>query len=255
MITASVLATAASILPLSYLVDYYGKKPALILSIAGTILSLLAMIAFPSRLLFLMLNMILGIFLALTQVSLGSADSRLMSLMERVRYYSLPLAFSIFTNYAVSYLPKWMGAGRGAANHEAELALAGVVVVVLFIFIDSQYNSRTQAKVPKRAYARLNVGGISIPLINEEQAQEEAFDPFDSIAEEVNFLLQGVLNKHQYAGPPVEIEENSVGDLVIRIEGQGEYIGVDQLPEGEVKRLIGLATTIWVDQGMSALDD
>jgi MFS family permease len=249
LITASVMATTASVLPLSYIVDYFGKKESLIFSIAGTILSLVIMVIFPSRLLFLMMNMILGMCQALTQVSIGPAETRLMTLLDRVLYYSVPLAFATGVNYAVAYLPNWFTVGRGHMSYESELTVIGVIAIILFVFIDGQYNSHAQKRAPKSVYLRLNVGGLSIPLITDEDGEEyqEDHDYIDSIAEQVNFLLQGVLLKEEYDGPAITVVENEVGDLVISIEGVGDYIGVDALPEGKTKEYLKRASDLWVE--------
>ncbi|MEE4194532.1 MAG: hypothetical protein V2J07_04965 [Anaerolineae bacterium] len=246
LITASAMAMVVSVLPLSYIVDFTGKKRALIFSIVGTIAVVLIMVIFPNRWVFLFLNMFLGMFQALTQVSLGSEDSRYMTLLDRVMYYSLPLAFSVAVNYASAYLPNWIEMLPGSLSYDSELALIAVVMVGVFVFVDGQYNSHTAKRTPRRVIARLNVGGFSIPLIiDDDELQEPDFDPLDTIAEQVNFLLQGVLTKAEYAGPSVTIVENEDGDLVFVFEGEGEYIGINDVPEGEAKELIRKAVDLW----------
>lgn len=252
LITASVMATAASILPLSYIVDYVGKKPSLIFSIGGTIISVAVMFLFPSRIVFLMLNMMLGMFLALTQVSMGSDDTRYMKLIDRVMYYSLPFAFSAAVNYLISYLPGWLGFISGSSAFDNELILVGIVGVGLFVLLDSKYNQQVRQTTPRRVIARFNVGAISIPLIveNDEGEFPEPFNPFDSIAEQVNFLLQGVLTGAGYDGPPITITENLEGDLTISMGDGKEYLGVDNMPEGREKEWVQRATNLWVEQNL-----
>lgn len=249
LITASVMATAASVLPLSYIVDYFGKKESLIFSIVGTLISLLTMVLFPSRILFLMMNMILGMCQAMTQVSIGPGETRLMSMLDRIIYYSLPLGFATAVNYVAAYLPQWIDFSRVTNNSQIVLMSIVAGAMMAFLLVDAKYNSHARKKTPKAVYLRLNVGGLSIPLITDEDGEEydEDYDYIDSIAEQVNFVLQGVLLKEKYDGPAITVTENDDGDLVIAIEGGQEYIGVDTMPEGKTKELLKKATDIWVE--------
>jgi hypothetical protein len=249
LITASVMAMAVSVLPLSYIVDFVGRRSSLIFSISGTILTLVVMLLFPSRWVFLLLNMSLGMFQALTQVSLGSDDSRYMKLFDRVVYYSLPLAFSVAMSYVSSYLPEWLGLTLSSMNDQTIVTLVFVTVIGGLVFVENQYNHHTRQTTPRRVIARLNVGSISIPLIVDEGDEfEEEFTPFDSVAEQVNFVLQGILLEDEYSGPEILITENLDGDLVIVVEDEGSYLGVGQMPEGDAKTFVQRATDHWVEQ-------
>lgn len=246
-ITASVMSMAISVLPLSYIVDYAGKRYSLIFSIIGTVMSLLIMILFPSRLLFLMLNMILGTCQALTQVSLGSENSRYMKLMDRFIYYSLPLAFAIFTNYAISYLPNWLGFGRDISDSQIEFIFIGIVALAIFIYADSQYNNQMRTKTPRRVVMRLTVGNTSIPIMVREEEEDEVLPPIQSIADQVNMVLQGMLQQENYEGPDIKIDEDFDQEVIITVEGEGTYSGVEQMPEGEARALVQRATDRWVE--------
>lgn len=250
LITASVMATAVSLLPLSYIADYVGRKPSLIFSIAGTILLVIVMFLFPSRMMFLMLNMMLGMFLALTQVSLVSEDARYLKLLDRVLYYSVPFAFSVFSNYFISYLPQWINPQRGASAFQNELILVGVVGIALVIFIDAQFNKHARQTTPSRVIARLDIGDISIPIMVADAYGEsqEPIDPFESVAEQVNFILQGVLREADYHGPAIDITENLDGDLLVVIGEEKEYLGVEHMPDGEARTFVQRATDLWVEQ-------
>ena len=249
LITASVMAMVISVLPMSYLVDFAGKKRSLYLGIGGTFLCLLIMVLFPSRWVFLIFNILLGMYQALTQVSLGSEDTRYLRLFERVIYYLPSLVLVTLTNYAAIYIPQWIHAFDEVTGYENQLYIVGLVSVALFVFIDSQYTQHTRGMTPKRVITRFNIGGVTIPLIiDSDEDEEEDFSLFNSVAEQVNFILQGLLLESKYAGPEIQITENLEGDLLITVEGMGEYFAVDHMPDGEARSFVQQATDLWVKQ-------
>ena len=248
LITASVMVAVVSILPLSYIVDWVGKRRSLTVGIAGMVLSLLFMFIFPSRAMFLTMNMLLGFCQALTQASTGPEQTRYLTVMQRMFYYSIPVAVATFSNYAIGFFPWGLDIEVDPLGDAGIFYLVGAAVIALFSFMDSRYLSETQ----KKSALRFNIGGVEISLntlMNDEDAEEE-FIPFPSVALQVNFILQGVLQGQNYQGPSIEIGENIAGDLVVIVESQGEYIGIDEIPEGKVKTLVQQARDIWVEQNL-----
>ena len=252
LITASVMAMVISVLPMSYLVDFAGKKRSLYMGIGGTFLCLLIMVLFPSRWVFLIFNILLGMYQALTQVSLGSEDTRYLRLFERVIYYLPSLVLVTLTNYAAIYIPQWIQGFDGFSGYENQLYIVGLVSVALFVFIDGLYTQHMSGTTPKRVISRFSIGGTTIPLIIDSEEEDEEILPFDSVAEQVNFILQGVLLDEDYTGPEIHITENFDGDLLIVVGEREEYLGVEYMPEGTEKTLVQRATDLWVEQNFKA---
>lgn len=113
LITISSLTALIAAFPMGYLSDVLQRKTAMILGSLGTALSVGLMLLFPTRWMFLVMNVVMGATQALTQISTGPFVVENSTKVERAYLYSFSMGFMNTANFAGNwlggYLPKWMG--------------------------------------------------------------------------------------------------------------------------------------------------
>lgn len=134
LIAISSLTALLSALPMGYLVDRLGHKPALLLGSGLSGVVVLIMVLFPSAGVFLVMNALLGLAQSLSGVTMGPFLMENSGEQERTYLFSfasgLQTASAFVGNWVGGYLPTWLGALRGVSPTSAQayaLALATIV--------------------------------------------------------------------------------------------------------------------------------
>jgi hypothetical protein len=74
--------------------------------------------------------------------------------------------------------------------------------------------------------------------------------PFDSIAVQINAVLQDMLLHENYQGTAIHLDENEAGDLVVWV-GSQSYIGLDNVPDAQVTEIVRRAAQRWTDKNLA----
>ncbi|MCX8025663.1 MAG: MFS transporter, partial [Thermanaerothrix sp.] len=134
LIALSSLSALLSALPMGYLVDRLGHKPALLLGSGLSGLAVVVMVLFPSVGVFVSMNLLLGLAQSLSGVTMGPFLMENSGEKERTYLFSftsgLQTASGFIGNWVGGYLPTWLGAWRGVAPTSATayaLALGAIV--------------------------------------------------------------------------------------------------------------------------------
>jgi MFS family permease len=158
LITIGSLTALIAAFPMGYLSDILQRKTAMILGSLGTVISIVVMLLFPSRLMFLMMNVVLGASQALTQISTGPFVVENSAKVERAYLYSFSMGFmntaQFVGNWVGGYLPKWMGLWRGVSSITTtaygwalSVAAIGALLSVLpFLFIRQKNRGEIQER-------------------------------------------------------------------------------------------------------------
>ena len=148
--TVSSLTALIAAFPMGYLSDILSRKTAMILGSLGTMISVVTMLLFPSRTVFLAMNVIMGASQALSQISTGPFVVENSTKVERAYLYSFSMGFMNTANFAGNwiggYLPKWMGLWKSVTATSTTayawalgVAAIGFLLGVLpFLFIRNQ---------------------------------------------------------------------------------------------------------------------
>ncbi len=147
LITTSSLTALLSALPMGYLVDHIGHKTALILGTAVLGLAVGVMVIFPSALVFVLMNIVLGLAQSLTGVTMGPFLMENSGEKERTYLFSftsgLQMASAFFGNWIGGYLPTWISTLQGSTPTSpsayggalAAIAIAGSVGILPLLFL------------------------------------------------------------------------------------------------------------------------
>ena len=141
LITVGSLTALIAAFPMGYLSDILQRKTAMILGSLGTAVSVALMLLFPSRWMFLLMNVVMGASQALTQISTGPFVVENSTRVERAYLYSFSMGFmntaNFVGNWLGGYLPKWMGMWQqvGATTTPAYVWALSVVVITAFLGI------------------------------------------------------------------------------------------------------------------------
>jgi MFS family permease len=134
LIALSSLSALLSALPMGYLVDRLGHKPALLLGSGLSGLAVVAMVLFPSVGVFVSMNLLLGLAQSLSGVTMGPFLMENSGEKERTYLFSftsgLQTVSGFIGNWVGGYLPTWLGTWRGVAPTSATayaLALGAIV--------------------------------------------------------------------------------------------------------------------------------
>jgi MFS family permease len=134
LIALSSLSALLSALPMGYLVDRLGHKPALLLGSGLSGLAVVAMVLFPSVGVFVSMNLLLGLAQSLSGVTMGPFLMENSGEKERTYLFSftsgLQTVSGFIGNWVGGYLPTWLGVWRGVAPTSATayaLALGAIV--------------------------------------------------------------------------------------------------------------------------------
>ncbi len=123
-------------LPIGYLGDRLGRKRSMLLGAVTTSLSVLLMVAFPSRWIFFAMNGVLGMAQSLMAVT--TAPFLMENSSEKERTYLFSFSFGLQTlagfvgNLAGGYLPGWFGAWQNV-DPTSSTAYAGALLGVVSI--------------------------------------------------------------------------------------------------------------------------
>lgn len=159
LITTSSLTALLAALPMGYLVDRIGHKPALI--IGGLVVSaaIAGMVFFPSAPTFVLMNIVIGLAQSLAGVTMGPFLMENSGEKERTYLFSfssgLQMASAFFGNWIGGYLPTWMAGLQGSTPTSpdayawalAAIALAGAAGAVPLFFLRAPRISREARSV------------------------------------------------------------------------------------------------------------
>lgn len=150
LITVSSLTALIAAFPMGYLSDLLQRKNAMILGSIGTIISITLMLLFPSRMMFMLMNIVMGASRALTQISTGPFVVENSTEVERAYLYSFSMGFmntaNFVGNWIGGYLPKWMGLWQRVVPTSTTAyawalgvaAIGAVLGILPFLFIRQQ---------------------------------------------------------------------------------------------------------------------
>lgn len=159
LITTSSLTALLAALPMGYLVDTIGHKTSLI--VGGAILSLavVGMVIYPTALMFVLMNIVLGLAQSLTGVTMGPFLMENSGDKERTYLFSftsgLQMASAFFGNWIGGYLPTWLAAAQGVsptspqayAASLAAIAMGGAAGILPLFFLRSLNIARDKRSV------------------------------------------------------------------------------------------------------------
>ncbi len=113
MITVHNLTALLAALPMGYLADHLGRKLSLVTSTILVALSVVIMVMFPSAWILVALNIIFGLGMSISSVTMGPFLMENSSETERTYLFSfgsgLQMAAGFIGNWIGGYLPGWMG--------------------------------------------------------------------------------------------------------------------------------------------------
>lgn len=114
LISASSLTALITALPMGYVVDRIGHKPALLIGSAALVVALGTMVTIPALPVLIAMNILLGLSQSLTGVTNGPFLMENSSEKERVYLFSLGMGVTMTAgfvgNWLGGYLPTWMTA-------------------------------------------------------------------------------------------------------------------------------------------------
>mgnify|MGYP001352647896 CR=1 FL=1 len=158
LITVNNLTALIAALPMGYLADRLGRKISLISSAAVVSLSVAVMVLFPSPTLFVFINMIMGLAMSLSSVTMGPFLMENSGDKERTYLFSfssgLQMAAGFVGNWVGGYLPSWTGAYLqvDAVNSKAYgSALIVTAIVAAFGILPLTLFRKTQLKPGQRS--------------------------------------------------------------------------------------------------------
>ena len=74
--------------------------------------------------------------------------------------------------------------------------------------------------------------------------------PMDSIAMQINSVLQDMLLHENYQGSAIHLDENEAGDLVVWV-GSQSYVGLENIPDAQVTEIVRRAAQRWTDKNLA----
>ncbi len=136
LVTTSSLTALIAAIPMGYLADVLGRKVSLIGGGVLTILAIAGMLIFPSPLVFILMNVLMGLGQSISGVTMGPFLMENSGEKERTYLFSfssgLSMAASSVGNWIGGLLPTWLaGLAGGAATSAAAYRLSLTVVVVI----------------------------------------------------------------------------------------------------------------------------
>ncbi len=113
LITVNNLTALIAALPMGYLADRLGRKKSLISSASVVSLAVVVMVIFPSPILFIFTNIVMGLGMSLSSVTMGPFLMENSGDKERTYLFSfssgLQMAAGFVGNWIGGYLPSWTG--------------------------------------------------------------------------------------------------------------------------------------------------
>jgi MFS family permease len=136
LLTTSSLIQLLAALPAGYVSDRIGRKPALLLSAATTIASLLGMVLWPTIISFYAMSALLGLAQSLGAVTYGPFMMENSGDEERTYLFSLSSGLAMTAQFMGNWLggslPTWIGTWRGVSA-TSSTAYGGALILVAFI--------------------------------------------------------------------------------------------------------------------------
>lgn len=118
LVTASSLSAMLAALPMGYLVNYLGRRNALVLGGALLVAAIGGQVLAPSAGMFIAMNLLLGLAQALSGVTMGPFLMENSSEKERTYLFSFASGFQMGSvsvgNWIGGYLPTWMAGLQGS---------------------------------------------------------------------------------------------------------------------------------------------
>ncbi len=118
LVSVSSLTALIVALPIGYLGDRLGRKPAMLISGVAMPAAILIMILLPFQWVFIVMNVFLGLAQSLSGVTTGPFLMENSTPKERTYLFSFALGFSMLAsslgNWLGGYLPTWLGLNVGA---------------------------------------------------------------------------------------------------------------------------------------------
>lgn len=156
LITASSLTALLAALPMGYLSDFLGRKPALIIGGFIPVIGVLLMVAAPSVVMLVSMSVFIGLGQALAGVTMGPFLMENSGEKERTYLFSFSSGFTMASafigNSFGGYLPAWMGSLLGSPATStaayggalAVIALSAALAAVPLFFLRAAQQSKSQ---------------------------------------------------------------------------------------------------------------
>ncbi len=133
LVTASSLTALVVALPMGYLADSLGRKASLLIGGLGVSVAILVMVLWPSGIIFVTMNVVIGMAQSLSGVTMGPFLMENSSEKERTYLFSfgsgLQMASQSLGNWLGGNLPSWMiGGGAVLATNSNAYGLSILVV-------------------------------------------------------------------------------------------------------------------------------
>lgn len=101
-------------------------------------------------------------------------------------------------------------------------------------------------KAPAEEIKNTSMGGM---LLNRKREVADSL-PMDSIAMQINSVLQDMLLHENYQGAAIQLDENEAGDLVVWV-GSQSYVGLENVPDAQVTEIVRRAAQRWTDKNLA----
>jgi MFS family permease len=164
LITTMNLTALIAAIPLGYLGDRLGRKTSLISSTVLSALSVVIMVVYPSMIMFIVTNVVFGLGMGLSSVTMGPFLMENSGEKERTYLFSfssgLQMGAAFAGNWLGGYLPSWMGNvfSVQAVDSMAYAGALGVTAVILVLGVLPLTLIRNSSLEPKdrSAFASLS---------------------------------------------------------------------------------------------------
>lgn len=136
LVTVSAVTALLAALPMGYLADMLGRKASLIISGFFMTLAVVCMVLWPTRLILLGMNVVLGISQSLAGVTMSPFLMENSGENERTYLFSfgqgLQMVSASIGNWIGGYLPTWMGLRLVASPTSSQAYAASLLIVAVF---------------------------------------------------------------------------------------------------------------------------
>ena len=91
---------------------------------------------------------------------------------------------------------------------------------------------------------------VSRGLLSTRKREVADILPMDSIAMQINTVLQDMLLQENYQGSAIHLDENEAGDLMVWV-GSQSYVGLENIPDAQVTEIVRRAAQRWTDKNLA----
>ncbi|MEW5830426.1 MAG: MFS transporter [Chloroflexota bacterium] len=120
LITTASMTSLIAALPMGYLADFLGRKRSLLLGGGLVVFSIVAMVLWPSRAMFVAMNIVSGLGQSLSAVTMSPFLVENSGEEERTYLFSLSQGLQMMSGFAGNwiggYIPTWVGGLRGVSE-------------------------------------------------------------------------------------------------------------------------------------------